>query len=122
MEQNENITTDNQPGAATPLSKAIVLWGLVAFLFALFSITHNTAHAVVAAGFLAKSVAVIVGTLAGWIGALIGNALRNFAQPDSVYTSGGFFHLIWIKIFWLLGPQTIGLVLGALMGCGLVLR
>ena len=40
------------------------------------------------------------------IGTLLGDAIRKFAHPDAVYT-GGILNLIWIKVFWLMGPQVI---------------
>ena len=123
MEQNDDISAKNQPESNnTPLNKEVITWGVAAFLLTILLISKNNAPAVLAAGFSAKFFALIVGTLTGWIGALIGNAIRKFVQPDSVFTSGGFFHLLWIKVFWMFGPQVIGLFIGAAIGVGLILK
>ena len=53
---------------------------------------------------------------------LIGDAIRKFAHPDAVFTGGGMLSLIWIKVFWKVGPQVIGLFIGVMLGCALVLR
>lgn len=122
MEQNDDISAKNQAESNNiPFSKEVIAWGIAAFLLTILMISKNNAPAVLAAGFFAKFFALIVGTITGWIGALIGNAIRKFVHPDSVFTSGGFFHLLWIKIFWMLGPQTIGLVIGTALGVALVL-
>ncbi|HBP1969509.1 hypothetical protein FA346_26250 [Pseudomonas aeruginosa] len=84
--------------------------------------TFNNSAMVLGAGFFMKFLAVIVGSVLGLIGALLGDAIRKFAHPDAVFTNGGLFQLVWIKVFWLLGPQLIGLVLGAFLGISLVLR
>ena len=85
-------------------------------------VTFNNAPMVLGASFLTKAFSVIVGILLGTIGALIGNALRKFAHPNTVYTNGGFFQLIWIKVFWAMGPQVIGLFVGVSLGISIVLK
>ncbi|MOA42174.1 hypothetical protein D3C78_1642030 [compost metagenome] len=77
---------------------------------------------VLGAGFFAKCVAVVAGSVLGWGGAMIGDAIRRFAHPDAVFTNGGILQLVWIKIFWALGPQVIGLFIGVALGASLVLR
>lgn len=84
--------------------------------------TYNNSYMVLTAGFFAKFFAVIVGTLLGTLGAFIGETLRNFARPDSFFTNGGFFNIIFIKVFWMCGPQLIGMFIGIALGCSLVLK
>ncbi|QAY94141.1 hypothetical protein CUN63_08575 [Pseudomonas sp. ACM7] len=84
--------------------------------------TYNTSSMALGAGWFAKCLAVLVGAFLGWLGALAGDAIRKFAHPDAVYTSGGMLSLIWIKLFWALGPQVIGLGIGVVFGCAMVLR
>ncbi|PHR17783.1 MAG: hypothetical protein COA41_11645 [Sphingopyxis sp.] len=88
----------------------------------MFSVTSNTSPLVLGASTAAKVFAVIVGILLGTVGALLGDALRRFARPSAVFTQGGFFSLIWIRVFWAVGPQVIGLVIGVFVGVALVLR
>lgn len=52
----------------------------------------------------------------GLIGSSIGRALRNFSLPDAVYTNGGMSTLIKTKLFWMIGPQLIGLQIGSIIG------
>lgn len=123
MEENEDIAAKNQPASKNPLLNIEVMaWGGAALVLAILMISKNTASFVLAAGFFTKFFALVVGTLLGWVGALIGNAIRKFVQPDSVFTNGGFFHLLWVKIFWMFGPQVIGLAIGTAIGISLVLR
>lgn len=104
------------------INPAIILWGFVSLAFAILACVVNTSAMVLSAGFFAKLIAVIVGAALGLGGALIGDALRKFAHPDAVYTTGGFFLLIWIKVFWKIGPQVIGMGIGVVLGMSLVLK
>lgn len=118
--ETPNESTDDQdfPG----LNPAIIGWGIAAIVLSILGVTFNNSAMVLGAGFFMKFLAVVVGSVLGLIGALLGDAIRKFAHPDAVFTNGGLFQLIWIKVFWLLGPQLIGLVLGAFLGISLVLR
>lgn len=99
---------------------AIALWGLGALVVAIFFTIVNSSSLVTSANIFIKGIAILFGALFGTIGALIGDALRRFANPSAVYTSGGFFSLIWIKLFWLCGPQVIGLVGGTFVGSAII--
>ncbi|HDS0927958.1 TPA: hypothetical protein QDZ23_002614 [Pseudomonas putida] len=122
MEGNSQDSGSNGvAGSGFDVSQTVILWGIAAFVLAILMITFNNSALVLRAGFFAKFFAVILGTILGLGGALLGDALRKFAHPDSVYTSGGFFHLIWIKVFWACGPQVIGLGIGVALGCSIVL-
>ncbi|MFV7463677.1 hypothetical protein [Pseudomonas shirazica] len=122
MESNSQDSGSNGvAGSGFAVSQTVILWGIAAFVLAILMITFNNSALVLRAGFFAKFFAVILGTILGLGGALLGDALRKFAHPDSVYTSGGFFHLIWIKVFWVCGPQVIGLGIGVALGCSIVL-
>lgn len=124
MERNDNDflkTQEDNVEAGYPISQTTILWGLAAIIFSIIGVTFNNSAMVLGAGFFAKFFAVIVGSILGLVGALAGDVVRKFAHPDSVFTSGGFFHLIWIKLFWMFGPQVIGLVIGVVLGCSIVL-
>jgi len=103
-------------------SPAVIGWGIAALALAIFSVTFNTSAMVLGAGWFAKCMAVLVGSVLGWGGALIGDAIRRFAHPDAVFTNGGILSLIWIKVFWALGPQLIGLFIGVFSGAAIVLK
>jgi hypothetical protein len=120
MTQNDSPVPEGSelPSAQSPA----VIWGGIALIVAIVFCTFNSSAMVLGAGFFAKLLAVIVGTVFGGAGALIGDAVRKFAQPDAVLTSGGLFQLVWLKLFWKIGPQTIGLLIGVILGCALVLR
>jgi hypothetical protein len=72
-------------------------------------------------GFFSKVFAVILGTVLGTIGAIIGDAIRKFAIPDSIFTGGGITSLVKAKLFWKIGPQTIGVLIGVFFGVSIAL-
>ncbi|HBN8393328.1 TPA: hypothetical protein L3688_001258 [Pseudomonas aeruginosa] len=119
MEQ-EHESTDELDGL--PVSPEVIGWGVASLVLTIIFLTVNTSAMVLGASFMLKLLAGLVGLITGWIGALLGNAIRKFAQPDAIYTNGGALHLIWLKVFWLIGPQIIGLIVGIGLGCSLVLR
>ncbi|WP_075594238.1 hypothetical protein [Pseudoalteromonas sp. PAB 2.2] len=102
------------------LSKELIIWGVISVPVAIFACSAQPEFTY--AGFWLSSLSIILASIFGLVGALIGNALRKFAKPDSVFTSGGFFQLIWIKIFWSIGPQVIGLLIGVTIAGALVLK
>ncbi|MGK0417271.1 MAG: hypothetical protein ACJAST_002364 [Halopseudomonas sp.] len=103
------------------IQKSAIGWGLAALVLAVITVTHNNSAMVLGASVMAKIFAGLAGTLTGTIGALIGDAVRRFAKPDMMFTSGGMGSLIWMKLFWMMGPQLVGLVIGVLLGASLVL-
>lgn len=106
----------------TPLQKSVAIWGCVAFGFAVLAVTRNTSAMVLGATFFGKFFGVIVGTAIGTAGALLGDAIRRFALPDGFITEGGMGSIIRTKLFWMVGPQLIGLVIGTCLGIALVLN
>ncbi|MCP1645633.1 hypothetical protein J2T41_005279 [Pseudomonas citronellolis] len=120
-ENTQSAESDNDDTSAA-INPAVIGWGVAAVVCSIIMIVFNTSPLVLGASFFTKLFAVIVGSVLGWIGALLGDAIRKFAHPDAVYTNGGILSLVWIKVFWLLGPQVIGLIAGIAIGCGVVLR
>ncbi|GGX19404.1 hypothetical protein GCM10007242_27830 [Pigmentiphaga litoralis] len=116
-----NAYSNEQTSNSKSLTNANLIWAVVALVTAIFFCSVNTAALVLGASFGAKILAVIAGALLGWVGALVGNAVRKFAQPDVVMTSGGMASLIWLKLFWSVGPQLFGLVAGVVIGEAIVL-
>ena len=107
---------------ASGISPAMIGWGLAAAVLAIVSVTFNSSSMALSAGWFTKCAAALVGAVLGWLGALAGDAIRKFAHPDAVFTSGGILSLIWIKVFWAVGPQVLGLCMGVFFGGAMVLR
>lgn len=108
-------------GKSSVVSPSVAIWGVASVALSILAIVMNTSPLVLGAGFWLKVFCVIVASALGLAGALIGDALRKFAQPSAVFTRGGIGSLIWIKVFWSIGPQAIGLFIGVFMGIGWVL-
>ncbi|HGE8277440.1 hypothetical protein I5N03_01470 [Serratia marcescens] len=108
--------------APSRLTPSLLGWGIGALLFSLLVVTRNTAGQIQEAGTGTLILAVIVGTALGCLGALLGQFLRNLAHPDAVYTTGGFFSLVGLRLFWLCGPQLIGLAGGVFLGIALIVH
>ena len=104
------------------LVPALIGWGIAALAFAIFITINNTSPLVTSASLGAKIFSVIVSTALGTAAALVGDFLRRAVMPSAVFTQGGFFQLLWIKVFWAIGPQVIGLLIGVFFGTALVLK
>lgn len=100
----------------------MITWGVVSALLSIVLITNNNASFVLAAGFFSKLFAFILGSILGLMGAMIGDAIRKFALPDLFVTNGGIGAIIWSRVFWGIGPQVIGLFIGAALGIGMILH
>jgi len=118
---NDVMHSAKDSGDDSEISSTLIIWGIAAVVLSILMIINNTSGLVLGAGGFQKSIAVICGIVIGTLGALLGDALRRFARPNSVFTRGGFFQLIWIKVFWSIGPQCIGLVIGVSLGESLIL-
>lgn len=119
---SKNESSRSAASELPAVCSSVFIWGGVALIVAIIFCTANNSAMVLGAGFFAKLLAILIGALFGWVGAIIGDALRKIAQPDAVYTSGGLLQLAGLKLFWMIGPQSIGVVLGVALGCVLVLR
>lgn len=62
-------------------------------------------------GFMGYLSALIFGTLFTSCGVVIGDVFRRFVMPDLVFVSGSF-DMLCKKVFWLIGPQAIGWLIG----------
>lgn len=54
-------------------------------------------------------------TLGPGAGMTISAALRQWLMPDAVYTSEGMTGLMKARLFWLVGPQSIGWLAGLMI-------
>ncbi len=124
MEENETdaMSSTHLVVRGYRVERTVVIWAGLAVVLAILMCTVNSSAMVLRAGFFLKLIAIVVGAVLGLVGAVLGDAIRKFAQPDAVFTSGGMLQLIWVKVFWKVGPQVIGLVLGVALGTSLVLK
>lgn len=99
----------------------IFIWGLISLAVATVLCLFNNSPIVLVASSISKFFAIVVGTLFGIAGALIGDFIRVYTKPDVVMTNGGLGNILWSKIFWSIGPQVIGLLIGVCLGTVLVL-
>ena len=58
----------------------------------------------------------------GFIGVLLGDLIRRLAIPDIVLIRGGLFQLLKTRLFWMCGPQLIGMVIGIALVAGQILK
>jgi hypothetical protein len=56
---------------------------------------------------------------AAYIGWAIGDAFRRWIRPDSIFVFGGVTQLVKTRLFWMVGPQTVGVLVAAAI-CGSV--
>jgi hypothetical protein len=114
------IATDGQ--TRTPRKKnriGTMLWTIVALFVAFLAAgvyTPQHSH-------LAISTFLTVwlgGAFLGLLGARIGNAILRIARPDVIVTSGGISDVLWVRICWSIGPQLVGLYLGAVSGTSIL--
>lgn len=54
-------------------------------------------------------------TLGPGAGMTLGAFLRQWLMPDSIYTTDGMGGLLKARLFWLVGPQSIGWLVGLMM-------
>lgn len=67
-------------------------------------------------GFFLKFFGVFISIIPGFIGFFIGDAIRKFTIPDMIFTTGGMASIMKEKLFWMCGPQIIGIVIGTAVG------
>jgi len=56
----------------------------------------------------------------GYIGSVIGNALRLYAMPDAYFTDGTLWGNVKAKFFWGHGPQVAGFFLIYIIGLKII--
>ncbi|SDI42251.1 hypothetical protein SAMN05216466_122121 [Paraburkholderia phenazinium] len=110
-------TSNSAVNTTAPKSRlGAVLWTIIAILISFMATAANlpqhTRHLALKFVFVW-----IVGALLGVVGVRIGNTLRRAAKPDIIITSGGLQGMLGAKIFWSVGPQTVGLLISTVVGC-----
>lgn len=102
--------------------KAVIGWGIAAVIVGFVMTFKNNSPDLLVASTFIKILGALSGTFFGFIGAMMGDAIRRFTQPDAFFTSGGMGSILKTKLFWMVGPQCIGLVIGAAIGLALVIQ
>lgn len=64
----------------------------------------------------------ILAALLAYIGALIGDFIRQLAIPDSIITTGGMASILKEKFFWFIVPQLVGCVIGGALGGVIIIK
>lgn len=96
-----------------------IFYLIISVLVAFFITFVNTK---IHSGFLMKLLGAIGGSVGGFLGFLVGDFIRKLAIPDMIFTSGGFFSLLRARLFWMCGPQLIGIFIGAALVASLILK
>lgn len=111
METSNNAV--NIPARTSRLGT--VLWTIIAILISFMTTAANmpshTQHLALKFVFVW-----IAGVLLGLVGVRIGNAFRRAAKPD-IIISGDLQGMLMARIFWSVGPQAVGLLIGTVVGC-----
>jgi len=79
-------------------------------------------NAKVTSGFFMKLIGALGGSLGGFLGFILADFIRKLAVPDLIFTSGGFFALLRARLFWMCGPQLIGIVIGGALVASLIVE
>ncbi|AWM80585.1 hypothetical protein DKL61_09595 [Gammaproteobacteria bacterium ESL0073] len=98
-ELSNHVTKTPSQAINQELIGALIIWGIAAFAFAFLGTIFNKSPQVLGASFIMKSFSVLLGTGLGVIGALLGRAINQFVRPDFIQTQGGFFQILWVKLF-----------------------
>ena len=115
--ENKNLKEDQQAQACG----TVFIWAILALIISI--IVGANIEIPESTGFRRTVIvicSIIFGTPLGAIGGAIGDGLRKIAHPDAIFTTGGMGSILWAKIFWAIGPQVIGTVVGTLIGAGTI--
>lgn len=106
-----HITKRSRLGTATWIITAL----FVAFLAVAVYMPLHAHHAIAKFLFLWLG-----GAWLGYIGVRLGDGVRRIFRPDIIVTSGGISDAIWARMCWAVGPQCVGLFLGAVTGTSIL--
>lgn len=101
--------------STTNQNRYYTLWAVVTVVISFIICFVNTklpGHP----GFFLKFFGSLICVIPGFIGFLVGDYIRKFTIPDMIITNGGMSSIAKQKLFWLFGPQIIGIVIGIAFG------
>lgn len=102
--------------------KAAIGWAIAALAFGFLFVFKNSDPSILIAGTFTKIGAALVGAVVGFVGAMIGDSIRRFTKPDAFFTTGGLGSILGTKLFWMVGPQVIGMFIGIFLGMAIVIH
>ncbi len=123
---DENSLENQSPKQFEQMKRALLLYVIVSVIFTLiFAIaakdTIKSGHKLIYVTFWMRCGLFIFGPIGGTVGMCIGRLLRDWVHPSFIMTSGGMTGLVKAKLFWAIGPQTIGLFIGEFVTMGIFL-
>jgi hypothetical protein len=92
-------------------------------IYAILAVVFGLAYAIWppgSFGFFSRIFIFIFATIFSFVGILIGDAVRKIAIPDSIFTTGGIFAILKQKLFWFIGPQLVGALIGGSIGSAII--
>ena len=120
MEENEEMMCSGTNQEETIQTPKIQKYALICFVIALLCCIGMWFQPQ-EIGFWGGILFIIFATIFTTIGVFIGDALRRFAMPDAFFSTG-FVDTIKQKVFWGVGPQLIGWIVGIVVTNGFLIN
>ena len=96
----------------TLIAYAVIGVGFALFMAVVFPSSFSSKSGYVVLTSWNKVLLFILGTTGGTLGMSIGRILRDLVQPDFIMTGDGMKGLVKARLFWAIGPQGVGLIVG----------
>ncbi|VVE75918.1 hypothetical protein PCA31118_05093 [Pandoraea captiosa] len=95
------------------------IWAIVCVVVAFFAASVYLPHQ--AHAFVLKFLSLwIAGSMLGHVGVRLGDGVQRIIQPDILVTSARISDVMWTRICWAIGPQIVGLYVGAVVGTSIL--
>ena len=115
METN-NLEGGQSNGTPSALSQALIFYAVVSVIAAfIHAYTYDgivSQRVVIQVTFWVRAGMFITGSIGGTIGMAIGRIVRDWVRPDFIVTGDGMKGLVKARLFWAIGPQLIGMLVG----------
>ena len=115
MAEDENVSEGIDQTTVLYLAISVIFSLVVAIFVSEINYKGSMHHL----GFLMRFFMFIFGVPGAFLGLKAGRAIRDFTMPSAFYTTGGMKEIAKTKIFWAIGPQTIGFFVGYCIGAGI---
>lgn len=114
-----NNIEEQSVGSSGALLQAVILYAVLAAIAAfIHAYTYDgivQKKFVIQVTFWVRAGIFITGTIGGTLGMLVGRLFRDWVRPDFILTGDGVKGLVKARLFWAVGPQLIGMLVGLLM-------